>query len=170
METTTPKNKKVLVVLSLILLVVVIFIVGFWAGNQIGMRTGTAEGVQTAEAQYKPLLNVAFPEPPAVLTQTRAKITGIEGSNLTISMDDPNDYLPHLDGSPKKQVARTVVINPNTQIIKLDYSKMNSSGMPLQSSLNLSDLKTGDIIVVTTNSNIRTDNAFVANQITLAVY
>ncbi len=170
MEIMTPKNKKVLTILSLILLVVVIFIVGFWAGNQIGMRTGTAEGVQTAEAQYKPLLNVAFPEPPAVLTQTRAKITGIEGSTFTISMDDPNDYLPHLDGSPKKQITKTVVINPGTQIIKLDYSKMDKSGMPLQSPLAISDLKTGDIVTVTTNSNIRTDNTFVANQITLAVY
>ncbi len=166
MEPIQSKNKIAILTVGSIVVAVAVFLIGFWIGNENGKQAGTS----ATEAKYQPIVNAAFPEPPAVLTQVRTKITSIQGNNLTISMDDPSDYLPHLDNSPKKQVAKTVVIDQNTKIVKLDYSKMNKSGMPLQSSLSVSDLKSGDVVVITTDSNIRTSGSFVAKQITLSVY
>ncbi len=165
-----PGNNPRIVTIGVIVVAIVVFAIGFWVGNGFGLRAGTAAGAQTAAAQYQSLLNLAFPAPAAVLTRARAQITGIRGSVLTVSMADPNDYLPNTSGAPSAQVTKTVTVGPNTQILRLNYSQMSSAGLPAQTPLQVSDLKTGDIVVVTTDANIRSSNAFVANQILLAVY
>lgn len=170
METTAPKNKKVLLTVGAIILAAALFIVGFWAGNQTGVQTGTVEGAQAAEAKYKPIVNVAFPAPPTVMNKISGTVESVDQNAITLMVNDPNDYLPHLDGSPRATVTKKAIVTPNTTYLLVDYAKLDKNGAATLTNISLSDIKPGDTVTVTSDQNIRTDQTFGVNSVQVSKY
>jgi len=172
METTNTKNQKTLTltIVGAVLIAAGIFLFGFWVGNQVGKQKGITEGSQKAESQYKPLLNVAFPEPPAVMNKVSGVVEKVEGNIITIKINDPKDYLPHLDGSPRATVEKQAIVSPSTSYTLIDYTKLDKNGAATVSKITLNDVKPGNAITVASNENIRTNQKFQVNSVQISKY
>ena len=69
-------------------------------------------------------------------------------------MNDLSDYLPHLDGSPRKTQTRFATVTPATKINSVDGKTGKAATITFQ------DLKVGDAITVISDQNIRNLDRF----------
>lgn len=152
------KTIKIIIGVAIVLL---IFVFGFY----LGQVNGKNKGVKEAENKFKPLIDLAFPKPPEVMNNINGTIKGIYGATIDLEIKDPNDYLPHLDGSTQKKEIRYVYITSNTKISLLDYTKIDSAGNAQTKTLKSSDLKIRDSITVYSNENLRDAKKFDATEI-----
>jgi hypothetical protein len=137
---------------------VIMFAAGVFVGLGLGRRQGETLGAAAAEKKLQPLIDLAFPKPPAVIKSFGGTIKDIFGAKITLEIRDPDDYLPHTDGTQPK-------------ITLVDYTKKDAQGnSPLQMALKLSDLKAGDQINVRSDQNIRDAKEFIATEIELIKY
>ncbi len=166
METQSSRGKKIIVVVGLALLAIVIFIIGFFAGKNSGMQAGT----QAAESKYKPLVNIAFPEPPAVMNKVSGIVENVSGNIITFKVNDPNDYLPHLDGSPRATVEKQALVSSATSFSLINYAKLDKNGSATLTALTLGDIKTGNTVTVASDRNIRTSQSFPASSVQVSNY
>jgi hypothetical protein len=150
---------------------VIMFAAGVFVGLGLGRRQGETLGAAAAEKKLQPLIDLAFPKPPAVIKSFGGTIKDIFGAKITLEIRDPDDYLPHLDGTQPKKELRSVLVASNTKITLVDYTKKDAQGnSPLQMALKLSDLKVGDQINVRSDQNIRDAKEFIATEIELIKY
>lgn len=123
----------------------------------VGGVFGFSLGKQMTEKDLKPLVDVAFPPPPAELFGFAGSITKIEGNIISLEINDPDDYLP--TNNPKKQIRR-VVVGPETNIAIIDFITLDEEGRPLQTEITLEELAIGDVITVVANENIKNSEEF----------
>jgi len=128
-----------------VILIIIALAVGFVAGQWQGKSQGTAEVTQ----KLQPLINTVFPEPPSYIGNFTGVITGISGATIALQINDITDYLPHLDGSPRKTVTRFAIITSATKMTSVDGKTGTATTITLQ------DLKVGDAITVSSDQNIR---------------
>jgi len=153
--------KKSIILLTLIA-IIGIGLLGFFAGKKLGRE-------QTQE-KFSAVLNMAYPAPPQNLTTTGGTITDIYGNRVTIDMIDPEDYLPHPDGSPHKKIEREVKVDNQTKIQKIDYSNPQPDGTPAKTELDITDLRKNQEITIYTKENLRPNKEVTATQIKLYKY
>ncbi len=153
--------KKSIILLTLIA-IIGIGLLGFFAGKKLGQE-------ETRE-EFSAILNMAYPAPPQNLTTAGGTITDIYGNRVTIDMIDPEDYLPHPDGSPHKKIERELKIDNKTQITKLNYSDPQPDGTPTKTKLGIKDLRKNQEITVYTKENLRTNKKVTATEIKLFEY
>ncbi len=158
-------NKNILI-LGGVLLVIIFFVGGFF----IGQSTGRTEGQKMGEAQYKSVVETIYPKPPEVLNSVTGKVTNIYGAAIEIEINNPEDYLPHTDGTPQTKQTRLVNTTPDTKYLFVDYTKFDKSGLPTQSNGAFSNIKAGDTITVESAANIITEQKFDATKVTLVKY
>jgi hypothetical protein len=162
------KNSKQLLTLFVI---VVLVLAGFFAGMLVGLKRGEVRGAAQTRAKLQPIIDMAFPQPPQVLNSAGGVIKDIFGSKINLEINDPDDYLPHPDGSPRKKLMRSVLVSAATKITLVDYTKRDKRGNnPLVAAYRLADLKAGDTVNVKTSENIRNAQEFIANAIELIRY
>jgi hypothetical protein len=147
------KTTKIVISIAAILL---IFVFGFYLGQVNGKNKGSKE----AENKLKPLIDLAFPKPPEEMKNINGVIKGVYGATIDLEINDLNDYLPHLDGSPQKKEIRYVYVTSNTKISLID-----SMGNIQTKTLKTSDLKIGNAITVYSNENLRNAKKFDATEI-----
>ncbi len=140
-------------------------IAGYALGQQKGERTGKA----AAERELKPLVEAIYPAPPAVVQSLTGTVKVVAGGTISLEVQDPADYLPHLDGSPVRTTVRAAIVSSATKITLVDTAHPDKSGAPATSSLRLSDLRPGDIISVTSEANIRDVKQFDVTEIQLVL-
>ncbi len=155
------KFKVIIYVLAGILILVIGFIVGFYTGRQNGQMIGEAVG----QSQYKALVDLAYPAPAQEIHEISGAVKSINANSVVIVARDPNDYLPHTDGSPFRQITLTANTTASTTIMSVDYSTLDKSGNPKTAIISLNDLKIGQIITVDSNANIRDVSSFDATVI-----
>lgn len=150
------KHKKTVYVIILVAAGLVIgLLIGFltfgmWAGKK-----------QSDEAKrMENIVNAVAPKPADVIQSGTAVITRISGDTLELTMNDPEDYIPHLDGTDTKKITRTGILNSQTQITFVNPIKIDTAGKMEEKTMNASDLKAGDTIYITTDKNIRTEKTF----------
>lgn len=130
------------------------------AGLVAGYFIGNAQGTRASEARLTPLVNLAFPPPPDELYALTGTITEIYGAAIALEVDDPADYLPRPDGSPKTKQTRIARISSATIISAIDFGTLDRGGQPTRTPLAFADLQTGDFVTVTSNANIRDAHEF----------
>lgn len=155
-------NRKPLV---LILVIVVAIALGFGVGFFVGSQRSATE-----VAELRPLVDLAFPKPPEEMMSLSGTVKAVYGASLVLTVSDPDDYLPHLDGSPRRMEERTANVSAATKYSLIDYTKLDRAGSPTVKSFTLADLKAGDVVTVRSEGNIRDENVFDATAIDLVRY
>ncbi|MGC9602947.1 MAG: hypothetical protein ABSF47_00560 [Minisyncoccia bacterium] len=150
------ENKRTLITSSVIFLIIGLLI-GFWGGNVVGNQSGKAD----AEKQLLPLVNLAFPKPADDIRSFTGTVKAVVGSTINIEINDPADYLPHLDNSPRTKQLRYANTTPDTKFVTV------SGGKVTVSKISASNLKTGDTITVRSNTNIKDAQRFDVSEVDL---
>ncbi len=145
-------TKKVITAFIIIAVIVLAFAAGF--------RWGQKQGQKEGEARFRYLVDRAYPPPPAEMKSLSGIIKGIYGATIDLEVIDPDDYLPHPDGSPQRREVRFATVTSATQFILKDYTKPDTRGNPKVSSFSLSKLKVGDAVTVKSDQNIRNEKKF----------
>ena len=155
------KTKKSLAVFGVVITVLVIIIVGLYLGQK-------DDGKEIKEEL--PLAELFYPKPPEILMSLSGTIMGIKGGLIALEITDPDDYLPHPDGSPQRKELRFVSLFSDTEVILIDYTNPQPDGSPAVTPLKLSDLREDDEIRVESKENIRDAKEFDAQKIEVIRY
>ena len=135
--------------------IIIALVVGFF----VGQWQGKMEGEKIGSQKLQPLVDSVFPEPPANINVLTGIVKGISGATIAFEINAIDDYLPHLDGSPRKTETRFAVITPSTKIISMNGETGNSATITLQ------NIKAGDVITVVSAENIRNAERFDVTEI-----
>ncbi|MDI6778895.1 MAG: hypothetical protein QME25_01685 [Bacteroidota bacterium] len=84
---------------------------------------------QTKE-DLKKLVDLAFPPPPAEIFSLSGVVKTIVGATIAMEVDDPEDYLPHPDGSPRRKQTRFASLLAETKITLIDTTQLDREGNP----------------------------------------
>jgi len=155
--------KKFVTIIISIAVLAFVFSLGYYLGNNKGLK----EGQKTAEDKFKPIVESFYPKPPQEIKILNGVIKAISGASLGIEIKDPNDYLPHTDGTPPKTEIRIANVGKSTKIIGVTNS-LDANGQLKTIPLSLSDLKIGDRVNVTSNQNIKDVKEFMVSKIEVA--
>lgn len=155
---------------KIVLWVAVAIVVGIAAGYSLGTTVGYATGRSAADTQLSGIVNSVFPKPPSEIHQIAGTVKAIVGATLTLEVNDPSDYLPHVDGTPQKKMARYASLMGSTKIVLIDSTKTDAQGNPLTSTLAPSDLKVGDNVMVKSDQNIAATPRFDVTNVQLVKY
>ena len=136
----------------------------------LGLALGRKQGGAKVEQKLSPLVDLAFPKPSDEIKNFSGTITKIYGAIINLEIVDPDDYLPHTDGTPYIKEIRLASISSATQITLVDYTKPDNRGNPTITSIELSNLKTGDTITVQSDENIRDAKKFDVTRVELIRY
>ncbi len=140
----------------IIIIVIAVGVAGYFTGASIGKQ----KGIEQTESNLMPIVDMAFPPPPEIINSAGGTVLGIQGATIKMEMTDPDDYLPHPDGTPKKKITRFANVGSNTEIIRVDYASPNpSTGEPERTVLELSDINENDAVRITTEDNIREEES-----------
>ena len=158
-------NKRVLIAGG-VALVVAFGVAGYFIGKGRGVAEGTVQG----ESKYKSVVEAIYPKPPQELHSIIGIVTAIYGATLQLTANDPADYLPHTDGSPRAKINLSANTTPDTKYVLVDYSRLDKSGNPKTSSLLFSNVKAGMTVTVESAANIMTSHTFDITKVTLVKY
>ena len=147
-------------------LAVVVIAVALFFGRMLGKK----EGVSEVEATLKPAIEKVFPAPAPDIKIISGLIRGVYGGTINLEISDPNDYLPHANGSAPKKEIRYVAVNSATKISFANLSSVDRSGNIVRTSIALSVLKNGDAVTVKSATNIKDAEKFDATEIELVRY
>ena len=151
-------NKSLLIAIAVLILIV---------GGVIGYFIGQTNGSQVAADKYLPIINAAFPAPSGPIYTLQGTVQNVYGATIAITVNDPSDYLPHLDGSPRATQTRQANTTPNTVYFELNSTKLDSQGNPIKTSISLSDIKPGDAVMVKSTQNIFSATTFDVTEVDL---
>lgn len=154
-------TKKFILTLVIIALLVLVLALGLIMGK----KQGKEEGVAETEEKFAPAVDLAFPKPPPELKNLNGAVRAVSGVTIDLEVKDPDDYLPHADGTPQRTAIRYVRVTSATKIFTVDYSQKDANGNPVKIELALSGIKVGDIIKVTSTSDIKNASQFDATEI-----
>lgn len=154
--------KKTIPILLVVFLVV--------AGVALGFYFGQNRGEQIVEEELGAILDRAYPPPPEVMHWLNGVIKGVYGARIDIEVVDPDDYLPHPDGSPHEKQLRLAVVSSKTDIILVDYGNPQLDGRPANIPLTLSDLSTENKVRVHSEENIRDAKKFDVTRVEVVRY
>lgn len=147
------------------LVIIALIIVALAIGLVLGKKQGKIEGLIEAEEKFAPIVDLAFPKPPAEMYSLIGTVKGIYGGTIDLEVKDPDDYLPHTDGTAQRTEIRYANITSATEIFIIDYTRRDINGNPARDILKLSDIKIGNLIKVTSNSNIKYANKFDVSEV-----
>ncbi|MDI6734436.1 MAG: hypothetical protein QMD50_03055 [Patescibacteria group bacterium] len=152
--------KTFIVIIIVLALVAGAFSFGYYLGNNKGIK----EGQKTTEGKLRPIVESFYPKPAQEIKTLNGVIKAISGASLGIEIRDPDDYLPHTDGTPPKTQMRIANVGNSTKIIGITNS-LDVNGNLKTISLSLSDLKIGDKVNVTSEQNIKSVKEFIVSKI-----
>lgn len=150
----------------LILIVIIVVLAAIWVGYEIGSK----QGKEQADTQLSKIVEQVYPKPPEKINNLAGTIKTIYGATIDLEVTDPNDYLPHADGSKQDTNIRYASVTPDTKILLIDATQIDSQGNPKITEIKLLDLKEGDVVSVRSNENIKDAKKFDVYQIELVKY
>ncbi len=140
--------------------------IGFFAGNM----KGKSDGATLAEQKFAPIVEFVFPKPPAELTALSGTVKGLYGASIALEVQDPDDYLPHPDRSPRRTEVRTANVTPSTTYMLVNFRRLDRQGNPARTTLAFNDLKEGDAVTVKSMANIKDTQSFEATAVEVVRY
>lgn len=158
--------RKVFIIIFALLVATSVFVLGFYIGQRKGIQTEKKEATE----KLQPLVDLAFPKPPEDIRSFAGTIKAIYGATINLEIDDPDDYLPHTDGTRRRTEVRFASVTSNTKIIRIDATKLDAQGNQIKTDIKFSDLKVGDAITVRSDTNIRAAKKFDVTSIEVVKY
>jgi len=152
--------------LSILVALIIGGVIGYFAGSSMGFQNGKI----AQDEKLGGLVDLVFPKPPETIRSASGIITAVNGGSLSLEIGDPDDYLPHTDGTQQKKIVRTAIIAPTTKILLIDSTQIDTQGNPKITELPATDLKVGDAVTIRTQKNIRTESSFNVEQIEIVKY
>lgn len=149
--------KKPLIAVVAIAIIILILVFGFYLGRERGKDEG--------RKQLDPIIDAIYPKPAAEIKNLSGRINAVYGATIELEITDPDDYLPHADGTSQRKEIRYATVSADTKIILSDMSKSDKQGNPKQTIIKISDLKTNDQITVRSDKNIRDAEKFDVTEI-----
>src|SRR3989344_1491166 len=144
------QNKYKLPVIFFVVGLVVGFLIGYYlVGKNLGWKS-------TETKQLENIVALTFPRPPEDLRTVMGVITKIDGNKIQMDIGDPEDYLPHEDGSSQRMISRVGLVSDATEMYVLRPTQIDKNGNIFRETLTISGLKTGESITVTSAENVRT--------------
>ncbi len=135
---------------STVLLVVAVAAVFFGAGYYVGSTGMWGKSPSATENQYRSIVNAVYPQPAQYIGNMSGTVKGVFGALLSVEVNDPEDYLPHTDGTPAKKMNVGVNITKDTSIVVVS---MSAGGTQKQGAM--SDIKVGNTVNFWSSQNIR---------------
>lgn len=132
--------------ITLVSIIVASIIIGFIGGYFLGMNRAEKAVTQ----KFEPIINQVFPKPASDIRNASGVVKTIKGRIVEIEISDPNDYIPHADGSPIKKIVLNGVINDATKVSIIELS----NGFK-QKPAAIADLKIGDSVGFGTSENLQ---------------
>lgn len=83
-------------------------------------------------------------------------VLALAGGTLQLKGFDPADYLPHDDGTPRREKTWFVTVTRDTKIVHFSELDLDADGLPRTSAAEISDIKSGMAVSVVTASNALT--------------
>lgn len=161
--------KKGYLILIVAVLVIAIVAVGVWVGFTLGKKKAVSENKGEVE-KLTGIVDLVFPPPSETISTLTGTIKAMYGATIHFEVNDPDDYLPHTDGSPQKKQVRFASLTGATKILLIDSTQIDKDGNPKITELKQSDLKAGDVITVRSEQNIKSAEKFDVTQIELVKY
>ena len=118
----------------------------------------------------RPAIEKVFPAPAPEIKTLSGVVKGVYGGTINLEIGDPDDYLPHADGSAPKREMRYVGVTSATKIYLVDMAKIDQSGGAAKTTVALSSLRVGDGITVKSSQNIKDAKSFDVTEIELVRY
>ena len=152
------------------LFVIMVAVITVSVGLFVGQGVGRKEGVREVEAKLRPAIERVFPAPAPEIKVLSGIVKGVYGGTINLEIGDPDDYLPHADGSAPKRQVRYVGVTSATKIYLIDVQKIDRSGSITKTNLALSALRVGDGITVKSDKNIKDAKSFEVTEIEVVRY
>ena len=153
---------KQLTVVLIVLLVVIALAIGIFIGQQ--------QGKKKTEDRLGALIDRAYPRPPMEMYSIGGIVVDSYGAELKIEVIDPDDYLPHTDGTLQQTELRSAVISSKTEVARINYTKPEPDGDPTITEIPYDMVQIGDEVIVYSNENVRDANRFDATRIEVVEY
>ena len=163
------KTKNIVLVIVVIALLALVLTLGLSLGKKQAVKESGAEKEETIE-KLKSLVDLACPKPPSEIKTFSGTIKGIYGATIDLEIIDPEDYLPHTDGTPQRKEVRFANVSSATTFTFNDYTTPDGRENPTITTIELSDLKIGDKISVRSDQNIRDAEKFDVTRVELVKY
>lgn len=154
-------NKK-----TLTILIVVVLVFGTALGFFFGMQTGK----NSADDNLKKVVGLIFPKPADEIYALTGKLLAVNGATLSIEIRDPDDYLPHVDGTEPAKETRYASLTSNTKITLINIGKLDQNGNPETKTISAGDLKAGSTITVRSDANIKNEKKFDVKEVEIINY
>jgi hypothetical protein len=157
-------QKTIYFIVGGLILACLIFSLGFYAGKIKGKKMVDLELKEKADS-YKKIAETAYPEPPKEIFEIGGTVKEKGKNFLVITTIDPEDYMPHPDGSPYRTLDIKVNVGENTLLKFFDYSKLDANGNPIISQISIENIKLGERVLVKSKVNIKNAVEFTASEI-----
>ena len=131
----------------------------------IGAYGGYLYGLQIGGEKMQKLVNIVYPQPPKEMYELDGLIVGTDANTMTLEIQDPNDYLPHIDGTDSTMQRRVVSITSTTKIMMADQNALDANGEAIITTIKFSDIKVGVRTIVKSSENIKDATSFDATEI-----
>jgi hypothetical protein len=131
----------------------------------IGAYGGYLYGERVGGEKIRKLIDIVYPQPPKEMYELDGLIVGTDVDTVTLEIQDPNDYLPHIDGTDSLKQRRVVSITSTTKIMMADQNTLDANGEAVVTSVKFSDIKVGVRAIVKSLENIKDATSFSANEI-----
>lgn len=161
--------KKEYLIFIVAVLVIAITAIGVWVGFEFGKKESISQDKEQIE-KLTGLVDLVFPPPGETISTLTGTIKAMYGATIHLEVNDPEDYLPHTDGSQLKKRLRFASLIGTTKILLIDSTQIDENGNPKITELKQSDLKVGDVITVRSEQNIKSAEKFDVTRIELVRY
>jgi hypothetical protein len=133
--------------------VTIVLVVAALAATYISQK-GESEKKRAADIQQAIEKQAREYPIPAVVKTVSGIVKGVYGATIHLEIDDPQDIIPHTDGTPRRKLLVFASLLSDTRVLLVDLKHLDARGNPNESALDVSGIREGDSITVTTNSNI----------------
>lgn len=131
----------------------------------VGALGGYAYGKQIGAEKMRKLIDIVYPEPPKEMHELDGLVVGTGANTLILEIQDPNDYLPHIDGTDSLKQRRAVSVTSTTKIMMANQNALDANGEAIITHIPFSNIKVGVRAIVRSPENIKDATSFDATEI-----
>ncbi len=155
MDATASQSKQRIFKGAFLLFVLVIIVVIVSILSEKARRNNIDRQQEARNEQDRQEILAGYTEPQDVRLIS-GTVLGVAGGTIQLKGFDPEDYLPHNDGAPRKEKTWFVTVTRDTKIVYFSELDLDANGLPRTSAAKISDIKSGMAVSVVTASNALT--------------
>lgn len=166
-ESKLPTEKSALVKRVFALFVLVLLAIATAILIERSPRSREERAAKELREKVERELAARYAEAPTVVHGLGGTVLGVFGATIQLDTEDPADYLPHTDGSPRKRVVRFATVTKGTKIVRFREVELLPEGVATTppTPMRLSDVKVGALVRILSDANLLTAIEFNATEV-----